>query len=132
MISCDNPFAKIHPYLSIYKEISYYLAIFNSLILYRGKIYNTIRELSNHAYELFALRSLGYEIFSSGPGNGFNWLQEHIGEDYIAAWFEPGINDAAIVNSGMSRWHNYYVEGLDWLAKYIGIDGLYLDEGLLV
>jgi hypothetical protein len=92
------------------------------------KIYNTIRELSNRAPEIFALRSLGDEIFSRGPGGGFSWLQEHIGSDYIAAWFVPKLKDAALINSGMSRWHNYYIEGLNWLAKNIGIDGLYIDD----
>ncbi len=28
----------------------------------------------------------------------------------------------------MSRWHNYYIEGLNWLAKNVGIDGLYIDD----
>jgi len=92
------------------------------------KIYNTIRELSNRAPEIFALRSLGHEIFSPGKGGGFSWLQEHLGGDYIAAWFVPKLKDAAIINSGMSRWHNYYLEGLNWLAKNIGIDGLYIDD----
>jgi hypothetical protein len=92
------------------------------------KIYNTIRELSDHAYETFALRSLGNEIYSHGPGGGFSWLQEHIGDDYIAAWFVPEIKDAALVNSGMSRWHNYYVEGMNWLTQQVGIDGIYLDD----
>jgi hypothetical protein len=94
----------------------------------RVKIYNTIRELSNRAPEIFALRSLGTEIFSSGPGGGYSWLQEHLGSDYIAAWFVPQLKDAAVINSGMSRWHNYYIEGLDWLARNVGIDGLYLDD----
>lgn len=94
----------------------------------RVKIYNTIRELSNRAPELFAIRSLGHEIFSPGPGGGFNWLQEHIVDDYIAAWFVPEYKDAAIVNSGMSRWHNYYIEGVNWLAEKMEIDGLYLDD----
>jgi hypothetical protein len=92
------------------------------------KIYYTIRELSNRAVEIFALRSLGDEIFSRGPGGGFSWLQEHLSQDYIAAWFVPQLKDAAIINSGMSRWHNYYLEGLDWLAKNVGIDGLYIDD----
>jgi len=43
------------------------------------KIYNTVRELSNRAYELFPLRSLGYEVFPPGAGGGFSWLQEHLG-----------------------------------------------------
>jgi hypothetical protein len=92
------------------------------------KIYNTVRELSNRAPEIFALRSLGHEIFSPGPGGGYSWLQEHLGTDYIAAWFVPELKDAAIINSGMSRWHNYYIEGLDWVARNVGIDGLYLDD----
>ena len=94
----------------------------------RVKIYYTIRELSNRAPELFALRSLGSEIFSTGPGGGFSWLQEHVGSDYIAAWFVPQLKDAAIINSGMSRWHNYYIEGLNWLVDKMQIDGLYIDD----
>lgn len=92
------------------------------------KIYNTVRELSNSAYETFAMRSLGHEIYSPGKGGGYSWLQEHVGDDYIAAWYVPEIKDAAIVNSGMSRWHNYYVEGMNWLVQNIGIDGIYLDD----
>jgi hypothetical protein len=92
------------------------------------KIYNTIRELSNKAPETFALRSLGHEIYSPGKGGGFSWLQEHVGDDYIAAWFVPELKDAAIVNSGMNRWHNYYVEGMNWLTQNVGIDGVYLDD----
>ena len=92
------------------------------------KIYNTVRELSNHAYETFPMRSLGHEIYSTGKGGGYSWLQEHVGDDYISAWFVPEIKDAAIVNSGMSRWHNYYVEGMNWLVNNVGIDGIYLDD----
>ncbi len=92
------------------------------------KIYNTVRELSNHAYETFPMRSLKHEIYSTGKGGGYSWLQEHLDSDYIAAWFVPEIKDAAIVNSGMSRWHNYYVEGMNWLVQNVGIDGIYLDD----
>ncbi|MEO8568971.1 MAG: glycoside hydrolase domain-containing protein [Ginsengibacter sp.] len=92
------------------------------------KIYNTIRELSNHAYETFALRSLDHEIYSAGKGGGFSWLQEHLDSDYIAAWFVPGLKDAAIINSGQNRWHNYYVEGMNWLTQNVGVDGIYLDD----
>jgi hypothetical protein len=92
------------------------------------KIYYTIRELSNHAAELFALRSLGDEIFPPGPGRGSPWLQEHLGGNYIPAWCVPQWQDAAIIDKGPSRWANYYVEGLAWLVKNVGIDGLYLDD----
>ena len=94
----------------------------------KTKIYYTVRELTDHAPEIFALRSLGDEVLSPGPGGGFSWLQEHLGNDYIAAWHVPEIKDAAIVNSGVSRWHNFYIEGLNWLVKNEKIDGLYLDD----
>lgn len=92
------------------------------------KIYNTIRELSNHAYETYVLRSLGTEIYSAGKGGGYSWLQEHLDSNYIPAWFVPELKDAAIINSGMNRWHNYYVEGMNWLTQHVGIDGIYLDD----
>jgi hypothetical protein len=92
------------------------------------KIYYTVRELSNIAPEIFALRSLGDEILSYGPGGGYAWLQEHLGGNYIAGWFVPRYKDAAVINSGVSRWHNYYLEGLNWLVKNVGIDGIYIDD----
>ena len=92
------------------------------------KIYYTVRELSNKAPEIFMLRSLGDEVLSHGKGNGFSWLQEHLDSNYIAAWFVPELKDAAVVNSGVSRWHNFYVEGLNWLAIHEGIDGIYIDD----
>lgn len=95
---------------------------------YKVKIYYTVRELTNHAPEFFALKSLGHEIFSPGKGGGYSWLQEHLDGDYIAAWFVNAYKDAAIVNTGISRWHNFYVEGLNWLTRNVGIDGVYIDD----
>ncbi|KRE95013.1 hypothetical protein ASG87_17205 [Frateuria sp. Soil773] len=92
------------------------------------KIYDTIREVSDRAPELPMLESLGHEVISAGKGGGFSWLQEHLDGDYIAAWHVPENRDAAVINAGQSRWHNYYIEGLDWLARNVGIDGLYLDD----
>jgi hypothetical protein len=94
----------------------------------RVKIYYTVRELTNRAPELFALRSLGDEVIAPGPGGGFSWLQEHLGDGYIAAWHVPEIKDAAVINTGISRWHNFYVEGLRWLVENTAIDGLYIDD----
>jgi len=94
------------------------------------KIYYTVRELSTRLPELWALRSLGHEIFVPGPGGGHSWLQEHLISDYAPAWhhiFPDGDVDAAIATTGLSRWHNYYIEGLRWLLENVGIDGLYLD-----
>lgn len=120
-----NPFIN-YPFLRT-EAMKAYIDAAHSMDM-KVKIYNTVRELSNSCVELFALRSLGNEIFSEGPGGGFSWLQEHLDQNYIGAWFVPHLKDAAIVNSGVSRWHNYYMEGLDWLLKNVGIDGLYIDD----
>jgi len=92
------------------------------------KLYYTVRELTNRAPELFALKSLGDEILSPGPGGGAPWLQEHLDGNYIAGWYVPALRDAAVINSGVSRWHNFYLEGLNWLVRHVGIDGLYIDD----
>jgi len=94
----------------------------------RVKIYYTVRELTDHAPEIFALESLGNEVIAPGPGGGFSWLQEHLDGNYIAGWHVPERKDAAVINTGISRWHNFYVEGLRWLVENEGIDGLYLDD----
>lgn len=94
----------------------------------QAKIYYTVREITNHAPELWTLRSLGDEVLAKGPGGGGAWLMEHGGDDYLSAWHVAEIRDAALVTSGVSRWHNFYIEGLDWLVKHVGIDGLYIDD----
>ncbi len=112
------------------------------------KLYYTIRELSDYTGEFWALRSLGDEVFADGPGyrppdplasaaknralpkTGDSWLCEHVIHGYSPAWHTPlgnGRIDAAIATEGLSRWHNYYLEGLSWLIRQVGIDGLYLD-----
>ena len=115
-------------------------------------LYYTVRELSNFATELWALRSLGDEIFLTGDdrgstplyevmgnyqkqgaaGGGYPWLQEHLVGGYSWRWMTPTQApgepvDASIATTPLSRWHNYYIEGLNWLIKHTDIDGLYLD-----
>jgi hypothetical protein len=107
-------------------------------------VYYTVRELSNHVVEMWALRSLGDEIFKPASplkfkigevvagesGGGYPWLQEHLVSGYVPAWRQPlwdDDHDAAILTQGLSRWHNYYIEGLRWLMENTGVDGLYLD-----
>ncbi len=92
------------------------------------KLYDTIRELTYRAHELFALRSLGDEILNDGEGGGHSWMQEHLETDYHSAWHAWRVDDAAMLNKGTSRWTNYYIEGLSWLAEHQHIDGLYLDD----
>lgn len=98
---------------------------------WKVKIYYTVRELSNHLTEIWALRSLGFEVFVDGNGGGYQWLQEHLVKNYTPQWYTHlgnGEVDAAILNGGESRWYNYYIEGLAWLIKNMDIDGLYLDD----
>ena len=95
------------------------------------KIYYTLRELSNHVVELPALLNIGDEIFVKGAGGGYSWLQEHLVSDYSPAWhhwFSDVDVDSALVTAGLSRWHNYYLEGLRWLLEHVQIDGLYIDD----
>ena len=72
-----------------------------------------VRELSNHAAEIWAMRQLGNEIYarpSCGYGgnssscSGAAWLQEQLGTSYQPAWFDqlaaPNGADAAIEQAG--------------------------------
>ncbi|MCX6921955.1 MAG: DUF6067 family protein, partial [Verrucomicrobia bacterium] len=120
-----NPYIN-YPFLHVEQMRAYVEAAHQKGL--KAKIYYTIRELSNHAAELFALRSLGDEIFPKGRGGGDAWLQEHLDANYIQGWYVPQWKDAAIINCGTTRWDNYYVEGLDWLVRHVGIDGLYIDD----
>ena len=122
-----NPYIN-YPFLTTDK-LSAYVDRAHSLGL-KVKIYYTVRELTNHTMEFWALRSLGDEIFADGPGGGGAWLREHVVSHYAPAWHETlptGEVDAAIATTGLSRWHNYYLEGLAWLLRNVEIDGLYLD-----
>jgi hypothetical protein len=120
-----NPYIN-YPFLSV-PALRGYVDSAHALGM-KVKIYYTVRELTNRAPEIFALKSLGDEILSHGPGGGAPWLQEHLDGNYIAGWYVPDLRDAAVINSGVSRWHNFYLEGLDWLARNVGIDGLYIDD----
>lgn len=120
-----NPYIN-YPFYNLSKQTEYIQKAHKRGI--KVKLYNTIRELSYKAYELFAMRSLGNEIFNDGKGGGHSWLQEHLRSGYHSAWHATNVNDAAILNKGTSRWTNYYIEGLNWLAKNQKIDGIYLDD----
>jgi hypothetical protein len=122
-----NPWIN-YPFLTM-NQLSAYIDEIHSAEL-KAKIYYTVRELSNHAVELWALRSLDYEVFTDGPGGGGAWLREHLVSNYKPAWhttLPSGEVDQAITETGLSRWLNYYLEGLAYLLKRAQIDGLYLD-----
>lgn len=112
------------------------------------KLYYTIRELSNHAKELWAFRALGNEIFGTikdhsladlfdenktgknSAGKGHAWLWEHMISDYTSAWhchFSDGSWDVSLAVQQKSRLLNFYVAGLEFLIKHTDIDGIYID-----
>ncbi len=122
-----NPFIN-YPFVAAAKLVAYVSEAHEKGL--KVKIYYTVRELSNRVAEMWALRSLGGEIFLDGPGGGHSWLREHLISGYTPAWhhsYPNGDVDAAIATTGLSRWHNYYLEGLAWLLRKVQIDGLYLD-----
>jgi len=122
-----NPYIN-YPFLRV-GLLSSYVNNAHSLGM-KVKIYYTVRELTNHVAELWALRSLGTEIYEDGPGGGSAWLREHLVSHYTPAWHQAlpdGELDSAIQTTGLSRWHNYYLQGLAYLLSHAEIDGLYLD-----
>ncbi len=106
------------------------------------KFYYTTREHSNHMAEIFPYKSLGDEIILRKKGKGqtwaegkSEWLHTYFGDNITPAWrveFERGkykgeVDESFIVRPD-SRLDNYYVEGLNWLVRQIGIDGIYVDD----
>ncbi|MBP5509444.1 MAG: hypothetical protein J6Z49_00830 [Kiritimatiellae bacterium] len=114
------------------------------------KVYYTTRELTQNLPEFFALKSLDGEALlkrdKSVPGwpctnrNGPHpWLREHVGMDILPAWrenvrfpqaYKPRL-DLAVITTPDTRWDNFYLEGLDYLVREYGIDGLYIDDTAL-
>ncbi len=106
------------------------------------QLYYTVRELTDRCVELWALRSLGDEIllgpercFKEGDlpahANGYPWLREHLVGGFHKAW-RTGTAvkdeiDAAVAMRYLSRWHNYYIEGMNWLQRNKCFYSLYLD-----
>jgi hypothetical protein len=132
--------ANIHHAGSLNPVINYPFIVRDSLVNYirtqhaadrKVKLYYTIRELTDYAVEIHALKSLNHEIFVSGVGYGLPWHCEHLIDDYKPAWYAemPGQTaDAALVLNGFSRWINYYLEGLRWMFENYEIDGIYMDD----
>ncbi len=120
----------------------------------RYKLYYTVRELSDYCAEIWAFRSLGGEIYTEDSRaaaiaglildpsqkaelpawdtvrRGGPWLNEHLTEGFVGAWHQflfDGEQDCAVHTKPFSRLLNYYLCGLDWMIREVGIDGVYLD-----
>lgn len=130
-----NPFIN-YPFLSVDRMAALVDEMHQKGV--KVKMYYTIRELTNLVTEVWALRSLGYEILADGRGGGYPWLQEHFVDHYTPQWYHhfaeaDAVNhipvDASVLTAtGSTRWYNYYIEGLAWIIKHTNIDGLYLDD----
>ena len=113
-----------------------------------ARLYYTTRELTVKIPEIWALRSLGSEVIHDGPGkdtrtlihpDGPNeWLNRNLGDHFIPAWYNAfkegkyaGDMDISVITTPDSRWNNYYLAGLDWMVRHLGIDGIYIDDSAL-
>ena len=113
----------------------------------RVKAYYTTRELTWQLPEFWALASFGDSIIEPGPGpkaktvinpNGAHpTLTEALGDNFIPAWTNDldgkykGQIDLSVITKPDSPWTEYYLNGLDWLSKNIGVDGVYIDDTAL-
>ncbi|MBI5010989.1 MAG: hypothetical protein HZB98_15345 [Bacteroidia bacterium] len=114
----------------------------------RMKFYYTTRELTKNLPEFWAFYSLDGEIIYPGPGNesktvinskGPNeWLVKNLRERYIPAWYNvikegkfKDETDLSVITTPDGRLNNFYVAGLEWMVKNIGIDGVYIDDSAL-
>jgi hypothetical protein len=115
----------------------------------RMKFYYTTRELTKNLPEFWAFNSLNGEVIFPGPGNetrtealhpkGPNeWLVKNLRENYIPAWYNvinegkfKGENDLSVITTPDSRLNNFYIAGLDWMVRNMGIDGVYIDDSAL-
>ncbi|MDD8026895.1 MAG: DUF6067 family protein [Acidobacteriota bacterium] len=115
----------------------------------RLKLYYTTRELTKNLPEFWAFFSLNGEVIFPGPGNESRveainpngpdaWLKENLREKYIPAWFNlvnegrfKGQTDLAVITAPDGRLNNFYVAGLDWMVRKMGLDGVYIDDSAL-
>lgn len=115
----------------------------------RLKLYYTTRELTKNLPEFWAFYSLNGEVIFPGPGNlsrtealhpegPKEWLIKNLREKYIPAWYNPvregkfaGELDISVITTPDSRLNNFYIAGLDWMLRNMGIDGVYIDDSAL-
>ena len=109
----------------------------------KATFYYTVREMSVLAPEIWAFRSLPDQIFTpfsfvytpegariTAEGTGYAWLREHLIKGYSPAWKTKtysGERDFAIGLKAPTRWHNWYLAGVNYLSKRFDVNGIYLD-----
>jgi hypothetical protein len=62
-------------------------------------------------------------------------MKKYIQEDYMTAWRQKinrgryqDVMEASVTAPPMSRFNNYFLEGLQWILDQTGMDGLYFDD----
>jgi hypothetical protein len=112
----------------------------------RLRVYYTTREITQNMPELFPLHAFNGEIILPGPGRESRtllhpkgphaWLAENLREEFVPAW-EAKVGapyadlDLSVITTPDSRWSNFYLEGLQWLAVRSDFDGVYIDDTAL-
>lgn len=136
---------ELHPFINypfIETQSLKHLVQYAEYINIGVNVYYTVREHSNHMAEVFAYKALGDEIIFRKSGDGHSWwkgvpewLTEYFGNEILPAWRVyykhgkyKGDADISFIVHPDSRLDNYYIEGLDWLIKNIGIKGIYIDD----
>ncbi len=73
--------------------------------------------------------------YTPGPNK---WIIKDLREKYIPTWYNPikegkfkGETDLSVITTPDSRLNNFYLAGLEWMVKNIGIDGVYIDNAAL-
>jgi hypothetical protein len=110
------------------------------------RVYYTTREITQNMPELFPLHTLSGEVILPGPGREaktlihphgpHGWLTENLRGQFIPAW-EAQVGtpyadlDLSVLTNPDSRWNNFYLEGLRWLAEKSDFDGMYIDDTAL-
>jgi len=111
----------------------------------RVKLYDTVKEITIRQTEFWAFLSMDgeiipttYEVGKSFQGDvpyADEWMAKYIGTDFMTAWRQK-INkkkyidaiEASVVAAPMSRFNNYFLEGVKWILENTGMDGLYFDD----
>ena len=111
----------------------------------RVKLYDTVKEITVRQIEFWAFMSLNgelipttYEVGKSFQGDvdyADEWFAKYCGKDFMTAWRQriqkekyKDEMEASVVAAPMSRFNNYFLEGVKWLLENTGMDGLYFDD----
>lgn len=91
----------------------------------RLKVYYTTREITQQMPEFAALAKTGDVVFRTADGKPVSAWREQVAfsnAPYAAC------EDLAVLTRPDTRWNNFYLAGLDYLVREVGIDGLYVDD----